>query len=134
MHFIVLIGRIFFSAYFILASIGNFSPDTMRMAAQQGMPMANVLVPLFGVMALLGGLSVLLGLKARWGVWLLVILLFIVTFFMHPFWKYDGDMMMMQRAMFLTSLSMLGSCLIIAYFGSGPFSLDNHHWMHRFRR
>ncbi|HXH19695.1 MAG TPA: DoxX family protein [Chitinophagales bacterium] len=44
---------------------------------------------------------------------------------MHNYWAVtDPAMAQIQQAMFMKNISMLGSALLIAYFGSGPFSLD----------
>lgn len=126
MQYVVLIGRIFYSLIFILASLSHFFPATMKYAAQEGVPMASFLVPVWGILALLGGLSVLVGYRARIGAWLLVIFLVPITLKMHAFWGLHNPMLAsIQEAMFLKNLSMLGGALFIAYFGSGPFSLDN---------
>lgn len=61
MRYVVLIGRILYSAIFILSSISHFFPATIKYAASYGVPLPYILVPLSGVIALLGGLSVLLG-------------------------------------------------------------------------
>ena len=52
---------------FIIASAGHFTPGTIALAAQHGVPMANLLVPISGLIALTGGLSVLFGYRARIG-------------------------------------------------------------------
>lgn len=125
MKYIVLLGRILYSAIFIIASFGHFSKNVIAYAASAGVPMADVLVPVSGIIALLGGLSILLGYKARLGACLLVIFLLPVTFMIHTFWRIEDPMMAsIQQAMFLKNLSMLGAALLIAYFGSGPCSLD----------
>ncbi len=122
--YIVLLGRVLFSAIFILASLGHFSADTIAFAANRGVPMANVLVPLSGLLALLGGLSILLGYRARIGAWLLVLFLIPVTFKMHNFWDIpDAKAAMIEQIMFLKNMSMLGGAFLITYFGSGPLSL-----------
>ena len=125
MKYIVLIGRILYSAIFIAASLGHFSQDTIVFAGSQGVPLAAVLVPLSGVIGFLGGLSILIGFKARYGAWLLVIFLVPVTLMMHAFWNIDDVMENgIQKAMFLKNLSMLGAALLLTYFGSGPMSVD----------
>lgn len=126
MKFILLIGRILYSAIFILAIIGHFSPEDIAYAAAKGVPMPALLVPLSGIIVFLGGMSVLLGYKARYGAWLIVIFLIPVTFMMHRFWD-AGDPMVaaMEMANFFKNLALLGAALIISYFGSGPLSLDN---------
>lgn len=126
LSFVVPVGRVLFSAIFVLSAIGHFSKGTIGYAASQGVPLAGFLVPLSGVIALVGGLSVALGYKARIGAWFLVAFLVPVTLMMHAFWGVTDPMTrLMQQAMFMKNLSMLGGALLIAYFGSGPFSLDH---------
>ena len=44
---------------------------------------------------------------------------------MHAFWKLqDPSLAHTQQAMFAKNLSMLGAALMIAYFGSGPLSIN----------
>src|SRR5579871_4620638 len=68
----VLAGRALFAVIFILSGPQHFLHRTIAFAAQQGVPLASIAVPLSGVIALAGGLSVLLGYKAKWGAWLLI--------------------------------------------------------------
>ncbi|MGD0526268.1 MAG: DoxX family protein [Polyangiaceae bacterium] len=124
-RYAVPLGRALFVAIFIMAGFTHFSAQTIHHAARQGVPLAEVLVPLSGVLALAGGLSVLLGLHARIGAWLLVLFLVPVTLMMHAFWKVtDPTMAAMQQIMFMKNVAMVGGALLIAYFGAGPFSLD----------
>ncbi len=128
MQYVLLAGRILFSSIFILASFGHFSPSSIEMAGEQGMPIPYLLIPLFGLIILAGGLSILLGFRARWGAWLLAFYLVISTFLMHPFWQeQDAMMASIDQIMFFKNVSMLGAALMVAYFGSGPLSLD-HIW------
>lgn len=125
MPYIAFIGRLLFSAIFILSAIGHFTATGIEYAASQGVPYPVIAVPLSGLIALIGGLSILLGYKARWGAWLIVLFLLPVTFMMHDFWNVaDPAMTNIQQAMFFKNLSMIGGALLIAYFGSGPLSLD----------
>jgi putative oxidoreductase len=121
----VLAGRQLFSIIFIIASAGHFSRQTIESAAQHGVPMAALLVPVSGVIALMGGLSVLVGFQARLGAWLLVLFLVPVTLVMHNFWAApDPTTFQIEQAMFMKNLTMLGGALLISYFGAGPLSLD----------
>jgi putative oxidoreductase len=127
MKYTVLFGRILFSIIFLSAALGHFSQKTISFAAAAGVPFASIAVPFSGVLALVGGLSVVLGYKAKWGSWLLVLFLVPVTIIMHNFWAAPDPMTaQMQQAMFFKNISMLGASLIIAYFGSGPLSLDEY--------
>jgi putative oxidoreductase len=118
-------GRLLYSAIFLLAGPGHFSAATIGYAAAQGVPMASVAVPLSGIIAFVGGLSIALGYKARWGAWLLVLFLVPVTLMMHRFWGLsDPQAAMVQQAMFMKNLALLGAALLIAVVGSGPRSLQ----------
>lgn len=124
-RYLVPLGRFFFAAIFLLSAFGLFSSQSVGYAASQGVPMPNILVPIAGVLALLGGLSVLLGVRARIGALLLVLFLVPVTLMMHKFWAEANPMMMrIQQANFMKNVSMLGAALMLMYFGAGPFSFD----------
>ena len=125
MRFIVPVARLLLVALFLLSGPSHFKAQTIAYAAQQGVPLAMILVPLSGVLALAGGLSVLLGWRARAGAWLLVVFLVAVTPAMHAFWAVPDPMMrMVQMASFMKNLGILGGVLLIAYWGAGPVSLD----------
>ena len=125
MKYAVLAGRLLFSLIFIIAAAGHFSPETIGYAASQGVPIAGLLVPVSGILALMGGLSVLVGFRTRLGAALLVIFLIPVTFEIHRFWTApDATSFLIEKAMFMKNLSMLGGALIISYFGAGPLSMD----------
>jgi putative oxidoreductase len=125
MKYLVLIGRILFSLIFLFTILHHFSGQTITYAAKQGVPAASFLVPASGVIAFLGALSIILGYKGKLGAWLIVLFLIPVTLMMHDFWNItDLSMKQMQMSMFMKNLSMLGTALLIAYFGTGPFSID----------
>jgi putative oxidoreductase len=122
---IVPVGRVLFALVFLMALPSHFSPAAAAYAAAQGVPASNVLVPLAGILAGLGALSVALGLRARVGAWLIVIFLVPVTLWMHSFWRETDPMMVeLQLVHFMKNLSILGGALLIAYFGGGPVSID----------
>ena len=125
MRYAALAGRQLFSIIFIVASAAHFRPATVEYAAQHGVLLPGVLVPLSGIIALAGGLSVLLGYRTRLGAWLLVIFLVPVTLVMHNFWTVsDPIAFQVERALFLRNITMLGGALLIGYFGADPLSLD----------
>jgi putative oxidoreductase len=123
--FITLAGRVLFAAIFILSGFFHFSQQDIAYAVHAGVPMASFLVPASGILALLGGLSILLGYKAKIGAWLIVLFLVPVTLAMHNFWAVKDPMMaQIQMAMFMKNATMLGGALLISQFGAGPLSLD----------
>jgi len=123
---VILPGRVFYSLIFIVASLNHFSRTTIAFASSHNVPMASVLVPLSGVLAFAGGVSILLGYKARWGAGMLIVFLIPVTAMMHNFWTVaDPFAHEIQVTMFLKNLSMLGGAIELLYYGAGPLSLDN---------
>lgn len=124
-HYLVPLGRALVAAIFVFGAPGHFTPAYAQYAAQAGVPMPQILVPLSGILMLAGGLSVLLGYRAKLGAWLLVLFLVPVTLTMHKFWAESDPMMaQMQIAMFMKNVSILGAALLLTHFGAGPVSLD----------
>ena len=122
---VVVLGRFFFALIFLLAGANHFNKQTIGYAASQGVPLASIVVPLSGVLAIAGGLSILLGYRAKLGAWLIVLFLVPVTLMMHKFWTVTDPMMaQLQMILFMKNVSMLGGALLISQFGAGPFSLD----------
>jgi len=125
MKYLVLLGRVLYAFIFVMGGLSHVRMQGVEYTAAHGVPLASVAVPLAGAIALLGGLSVASGFKAKWGAWLLVIFLVPVTLTMHNFWTVkDPAAAQMQQIMFIKNVSMLGAALLIAHFGAGPLSLD----------
>jgi len=122
---IALFGRLLFALIFLMSAPMHFSGKTIAFAASQGVPLASISVPLSGVIALAGGLSILLGYRVRIGAWLIVLFLAAVTPMLHNFWTVADPMMhQMQFIMFMKNVSMMGGALFISQTGAGPWSLD----------
>jgi putative oxidoreductase len=120
------IGRLLLSAIFIMSGIHKITAwsETADSMTREGM----VAVPLFLLGALtfeiVGGLSVLLGYKTRFGALLLIIFLIPTTLIFHDFWTYEGDEQQMQMIHFMKNLSILGGLFCILTFGPGRLSID----------
>jgi putative oxidoreductase len=125
MKFLFPLGRLLLVFNFIVAFPYHLTHEAVQDAAKQSVPLAGLLVPLSGVLALAGGLSVAIGYKARWGAWALVAFLVPVTLWMHTFWNMsDPNTVFVERVLFLKNLSTLGAALLISQFGAGPVSID----------
>jgi putative oxidoreductase len=122
---VVVWGRFFFALIFLFAAPNHFAKQTMAFSASQGVPWASIAVPLSGVVAIAGGLSIWLGYRAKLGAWLIVLFLIPVTLMLHKFWTVTDPMMaQIQMILFMKNVSMLVGALLITQFGAGPFSLD----------
>ncbi len=122
-----LAARILMSQIFLVSGIMkiiDWSGTEAQMAAR-GM----FWVPFFHVAALLtelvGGLSLLLGYKARLGALLLFLFLIPVTLTFHSFWTYsDPQQQQVNMLFFMHNLTLLGGLLLVMTLGPGPLSLD----------
>lgn len=122
---VVILGRFLFALIFLMAGANHFNKQTIGYAASHGVPLAAIAVPLSGVLAIAGGLSILLGYRAKLGAWLIVLFLVPVSLMMHKFWTVTDPMMaQIQMILFMKNVSMLGGAVLISHFGAGPFSLD----------
>ncbi len=127
MKYVVLIGRILYATIFVLFGLFHFInlQSMSQYAASQGVPAPTLMTVITGILLVVGGLSVLVGYKAKLGAWLLVVFLVPTAFLMHNFWAIADPMQSSnQMAHFMKNLSLAGAALLIAYFGSGPMSLD----------
>jgi len=112
-RYLVVVGRVLFSAIFLMTILGHFSQGYVGYAAQQGVPAAGLLVPLSGIIAIAGGLSIALGYKAKIGAWLIVIFLVPVTFTMHNFWAIQDPMQKIgEMVNFTKNMALIGCALM----------------------
>src|SRR5579872_3923620 len=126
MKYIMLFGRFLFAQMFIVSSFGHFKSSTIESLSSK-VPFAEILIPLSGAMALIGGISILLGYKAKFGGLLIALFLIPVTVMMHDFWNAAPAAYMMQLVNFQKNIAMLGGAIFLMYFGAGPLSLDARH-------
>jgi uncharacterized membrane protein YphA (DoxX/SURF4 family) len=119
MDVLFLIGRIVFALVFL------FSGATVHLLqAGQGIayarmyrvPAPEALVPLSGIVAVVGALSVMLGIWADLGALLLIAFLLPVAFFMHAFWREtDEQTKSNQMAHFMKNMAIAGGALVLFY-------------------
>jgi putative oxidoreductase len=120
-----LLGRIALGAIFVISSTGKLAAwhGTVGYAASKGVP--EILLAIATALELIGGLSVILGFKARWGAVALLIFLVPVTLVFHNFWAVPANEQQMQLVNFLKNLSIAGGALIVFARGAGAFSIDS---------
>ena len=125
---LTLLGRCLLSLIFILSGLGKIGDwsGTAGFMAAKGM----VAVPFFLTMAILlelcGGLSVLLGFKARLSAWALVVYLIPVSLIFHNFWAFTGAEQRMQMINLRKNLAIMGGLLLVALRGAGKPCIDGH--------
>lgn len=119
MDVVFLVGRILFAVLFVQSGA-----TVHLLQRQQGIayarsykaPAPELLVPLSGIAAVLGGLSVALGIWGDVGALLLAGFLVGITPFMHAFWREQDPMMRgNQMAHFTKNAALIGGALILFY-------------------
>jgi uncharacterized membrane protein YphA (DoxX/SURF4 family) len=124
MDVLVLIGRILFASLFLGSAFGHLtqSAGMAGYAKSRGVPAAQAMVLLSGVLILFGGLSVLFGVWHDLGALALVVFLVPTALLMHAFWK-ESDAMARQNEMvqFNKDIALAGAALalfaLFAYVG-----------------
>jgi putative oxidoreductase len=119
-NLISLISRVLISAIFLMSGVNKIlhPVGTQEYMAAYGMPLTGLFLFAAIVVELSGGLSVLLGYKARWGAVALAIFLIPATLIFHTSF---GDQI--QTIMFMKNLAILGGLLMIIQYGSGRIAL-----------
>jgi uncharacterized membrane protein YphA (DoxX/SURF4 family) len=121
MDWILLIGRILFVLIFVMSgSMLHLLKwrDGVGYARASGYTLApELMVPASGLAAVLGGLSVAIGVWPDLGALVIAAFAFPVAYFMHAFWKVDDPMMRAnQQAHFMKNMSMGGAALALFAF------------------
>ncbi|PSB10576.1 DoxX family protein [Pleurocapsa sp. CCALA 161] len=122
MKYIPLAARICLCIIFIHSGIGKIFgfASTAEMMANQGLPIANVLLIFTIAFQLLGGFSLLLGYKVKIGSILLILFLIPATLVFHnPIANPD------EINSFLKNIGLIGGLLMVIYAGAGALSIDN---------
>jgi putative oxidoreductase len=118
------VGRVALGAIFVVSGLGKLAAwhGTAAYAASKGVP--EILLAIATALELLGGISVILGYRTRWGAVALLIFLVPVTLVFHNFWAAPASEQQIQTVNFLKNLSIAGGALIVFARGAGAFSID----------
>lgn len=124
------IGRIMLATIFLMSAAGNKIPNFGSVAeymASAGVPAPSFMLTGAIVFLLVGGISIVLGFKARIGAALLLVFLVLATFYFHNFWTFapDSKEFQMQMIQFMKNLALAGAMVMLIANGSGAGSLDS---------
>lgn len=126
-QFAPVVGRVLLSAIFIISGWGKITgfEGTAGYMAAYGLPFVSLLLVGAILLELGGGLSVLLGFKARLGAAALIVFTVPATLIFHAFWAVeDPGQAFVEQLMFMKNLAILGGLTYVLAFGAGRFSLD----------
>jgi putative oxidoreductase len=116
---VFLIGRILFAFIFVQSGLAVHLlgyRQGVQYAKSYNVPLAELGVPLTGVMAVLGGLSVALGAWGDLGALVIAAFLLLITPLMHAFWRETDPMQRLsQMVNFTKNTALLGGALVLFY-------------------
>ena len=124
----ILLSRVFLSLPFLYSGFDKCWRwnAAQREVAASGLPWPTLLHLVTVVVQLGGGLSLLLGIEARFGALLLSLFLLPVTVLYHPFWQRSGADFVAEADHFLSNLAIIGGFLAILAVGGGHLSVIDH--------
>jgi uncharacterized membrane protein YphA (DoxX/SURF4 family) len=131
---VFLIGRVLFALVFVISGVMGHLVGrraSIEYVRIYNAPAPELMVPLSGVVIVVGGLSIALGVFADVGALLVGAFVLVIAVIMHAFWKeQDPQQQQNQMAHFLKNMSMLGGALVIFFLynqmqGDAPLSLTD---------
>ena len=111
-----LLGRAIFGGYFLYGGINHFKNREMysQYTASKGVPYPELAVEASGAALLLGGASILLGVKPKLGTAALIGFLAVISPVMHNFWSFeDQEKKMNEMVNFGKNMALLGGALAL---------------------
>ncbi len=122
MEFVFLLGRAMFASLFIESGIGHLT-KTKQMGAyakSQGVPAAEFMTFITGLMIFAGAILVLFDVLMIYGAALIFLFLVPTAFIMHGFWRVeDPGMKRMQQVQFMKNIALAGAALMMICFAAG---------------
>jgi uncharacterized membrane protein YphA (DoxX/SURF4 family) len=116
---VFLIGRILFVGIFLLAGSTIHLLNRrqgVEFARMYNVPLPEFGVPFTGVLAVLGGISVALGIWGDLGALMIAVFLLLITPLMHAFWREtDAMQKQVQMTNFMKNFALLGGALVLFY-------------------
>lgn len=118
-------GRVALGTIFVVSAFGKVTAwrGTVAYASSKGVP--GTLLAIATVLECFGGVSIMVGFKARWGALALLIFLVPVTLVFHNFWAVPAEQQPMEMVNFLKNLAIGGGLLMLLGRGAGAFSIDS---------
>jgi putative oxidoreductase len=111
-----LLGRLVFGGFFLYSGIHHFVDRKMlaQYAAAKKVPLPDVAVMASGAMMVMGGASILSGVKPKWGTLAIMGFLAGVSPMIHDFWSHqDPNQRQAEMVNFTKNLALLGGALAL---------------------
>ena len=110
-----LIGRAMFGGFFIMSGIKHFKQQKQmaQYAAANKVPKPDLVVKASGAMLIVGGASILLGIKPKLGTLAVIGFLAGVSPVMHDFWNEDAEQRMNDMINFTKNMALAGGAMAL---------------------
>jgi putative oxidoreductase len=121
-----LVGRILLAAIFMLSGFAKLFDlnTTAGYMTQVGIPAAQTLAVIAGIIEIAGGVAILFGFLARLGALGLFLYLIPVTLIFHHFWTFEGAEQKTQLVNFMKNVAIMGGLLLLWAGGPARLSID----------
>lgn len=125
-HTLDLLSRIFLATIFLFEAYDSIAyfEQTKRTMDAYGLS-GNQDLLLTGAILLLslGGILILIGYKASFGAFLLMVYWIPFTFIVHSFWNDPIEVRRLQSIMFMKNIAIIGGLLAVLVNGAGKYSV-----------
>jgi putative oxidoreductase len=121
----MLLGRILISGMFLWGAydrIKNWHSSVSYMKAKN-VPQVSIVLPVGIALKIVGALLVLFGWHAHIGALLLLIVAIPFTYWAHPFWKAPANEKMLEKALFVKEMGIIGGLLLLLALGAGHIAI-----------
>lgn len=110
-----LFGRCLLGGFFIFNAYVHFKNRTSlaQYAHSRGVPAAEPMVFISGIMLLFGGVAIVGNIYPLIGMWLLIGFLVPTTYMVHNFWRHKGTERMIEQIHFLKNCALIGALIMI---------------------
>lgn len=125
--FTVFLGRILLSSFFIWNGVSNLLglEEATKLVAGEQLPYASSIALGASILEVLGGLSLFIGYKARFGAILLLLVTIPTAVIFHDFWAQKGELVHVHKMIFFKDLSLIGGLLYALAAGAGKCAFDS---------
>ncbi len=116
MKTVFVLGRLIFGGFFLYSGLHHFQEkkSMAQYAAAKNVPAPDVAITASGVLLLLGGASVLLGIKPKVGTLAIMGFLAGVSPMIHDFWKTeDAQHRQIEMAQFMKNVALFGAAMAL---------------------
>lgn len=130
---LMFIARLCLAAVFLWggASKWLYYDQTVQYMASKGFTMIPMFLAAASIVEILGSLSLIFGLRTRFGALILALFLIPATAIFHDFWNLAGADRSMQMIHFLKNLAIFGGLIYVVCNGAGWLAFDSFRSRHQ---